>query len=93
MVYAAKLRNLINDLRIYTGTPDLAFIIVQMIDCQTGMTGLVDIQTAQLDVSGDDNVFLVSKGSGPNTCRDTLHFSDEKYMDVADEVFEIIKDR
>ena len=91
-VYAAKLRTLISNIRIYTGSPDLAFIIVQMIDCQTGVTGLSAIQAAQADVAGDDNVYLVSKSSGPDTCRDTLHFSDAKYVDVGYEVFEIVKD-
>lgn len=92
-IYEGKLRQMIADYRTFLQSPDLVFIIVQMIDCQTGVVNLAQLQQAQFNVSQDSvNNYLIAKESAPQTCRDPLHFSNEKYLDVSDKVFEIIKD-
>lgn len=78
-----RLRNVIN--------PNLKVLIVQMIDCQTGVSGLSFLQSEQASVAGDSSLNeLIAKGGVGDGCRDTLHFDLGKYLDVADKCYEIL---
>jgi hypothetical protein len=63
-----------------------------MSDCQVGVADLQVLQAEQALVASDPGNRLIPSSSGPLTCRDPLHVSDEKYLDVGDETFELIKD-
>jgi hypothetical protein len=91
-IYEAELRGLIDECRIYFQEPELLFVIGQMIDCQTGVNNLSLLQDTQALVAIDINNDLLAKGDGPQTCRDPLHWSTEKYIDAANDAFELIKD-
>jgi hypothetical protein len=87
--YADKLRNLISRFRRDI-SPNLRVVIVQMIDCQTGVADLSALQNEQLEVSNDDTRnILIPKGVS-DTCRDTLHFSDNKYFEISDELTNLV---
>lgn len=91
-IYEGGLRGLVNECRIYFQEPELLFVIGQMIDCQTGVNNLSLLQDTQALVAQDENNALLAKGDGPQTCRDTLHWSTDKYIDAANDAFELIKD-
>lgn len=88
--YDAKLRNLIARMRRDI-SPNLIFIIVQMIDCQSGVSSLAGLQSQQASVSAESSKnFLVAKGSPYDGCQDSLHFNLSKQLDISDKVRDII---
>jgi hypothetical protein len=88
--YRDKLRSLASRLRSRLGEENMKFIIVQMSDCQTGVGNLAQLQATQEEVAQDANNFLISKASGPDVCKDTLHWAIEKYESVGQVAASII---
>lgn len=89
--WANGVKRVAADVRTYTGNGALPFIVVEMIDCQTGVTNLAALQAAQEGLASEPNFYLIGK-SGAGGCQDNLHFNFERQRYVADQIFAIIKD-
>lgn len=91
--YKETLIQMISDYRLRLGQPDMVFIIGQMIDCQTAVPNLAQLQQIQLEVSQEvNNCLLIPKTLATNTCVDPLHWSTNYYISAGNYVFEQIKD-
>lgn len=89
--YGNALRRVISKTRTQTANPTLPFIIVEMTDCQTGVTNLAALQAKQEEVALDSYNYLIGKG-GAGGCQDNLHFNFERQRYISDQIFAIIKD-
>lgn len=90
--YKSTLINMISDYRLRLGQPDMAFVIGQMIDCQTAVPNLDQLQQIQLDVSQEvENCYLIPKDIGVNDCVDPLHWSGEYYYEASEYLFNLTK--
>jgi hypothetical protein len=92
--YRTRLNQMKTISRDITETPDLPFILVQMIDCQSGVTDLAKLQALQslwVSENASDNVYILEKGVDTDTCQDTLHFTFDKYLGLTERIFQLIK--
>lgn len=85
------LRRIITKTRTQTANATLPFIIVEMIDCQTGVTNLAALQAKQEEIGAETHNYLIGK-SGAGGCQDNLHMNFERMRYVSDQIFNIIKD-
>jgi len=85
--YDDDLRDLITRVRANIN-PNIIFIIIQMIDCQTLVTNLSTLQAEQAEVAGESGLNRLIAKSG--SCIDGYHFDLAKYNSIADECFQII---
>jgi hypothetical protein len=91
--YKSDLIQMINDYRVRLQQPNMTFVIGQMIDCQTGVVNLAQLQQIQLEVSQEvDNCILVPKSLAVNTCSDPLHWDNDYYISAGNYIFEQVKD-
>lgn len=98
--YKTQLDSLEKLTRIWMHDADstVPFIVVQMIDCQTGVTLLSDLQAAQANwvvkrqLLGKA-VHIMAKGIDDDGCQDTLHFDWGKQQTLAERIFQLLKNR
>lgn len=95
-VYKGHLDSVLYYSRLWTDTPDLPFIMVQAMDCQTAVTNLADLQACQQTwawTNVGDGVHFMGKGVDDDDCLgDNLHYALTKYLTLGERIFQLIKD-
>lgn len=91
--YHSKCNALFARIRAEANTPNLPIYIVQMKDCQTGVSSLGPLQDVQASIGAQTNNVLVGKtDTPPNSCQDNLHFDFLTQAAIWTFIFNLIKD-
>lgn len=95
--YKAELDDMLDLIRDWTATPALPFIEVQLLDCQTDVTCLADMQLCQQTwawTNVGNGVHLLPKSVGPDECLvDNIHAAFQQVsVSMPEWIFQLIKD-